>query len=77
MPTRHKTEETVDRSRLQLLGALAAAGASGACVETSERTADQQYKEYEAYQKAKKLSPDTEKPPRIGGEGESGGSHGD
>ena len=72
MPTQHKTEETIDRSRLQLLGVLAAAGASGACGPTPSKGGMNQ-KNYDSYQKAKKLSPDTEKPPKIGGEGESGG----
>lgn len=56
-------KETVDRSRLKLLGVLAAAGASGACVQQAEY--------YPPSGRGREVQPRT-----TGGEGEGGGGGG-
>lgn len=59
--------ETVDRSRLKLLGALAAASASGGCNQTVP------YLPGSSTEASKKYPKDREETP--GGEGGGGGSH--
>tara|TARA_R110002020_G_scaffold27424_9_gene88381 strand:+ start:13135 stop:13380 length:246 start_codon:yes stop_codon:yes gene_type:complete len=75
-------KETVDRSRLKLLGVLAAAGASGACNATEHgRTVvgDHVARTVEAKDPFSTLrgvqSKPVEPPEHAGGEGGGGGSH--